>query len=471
MAHGSAARARKKRMLIIVNPYATTVSDRLKNLVVYALQGRYDVEAVSTEAQHHAIEIGREAREGGYDVVVAFGGDGTLNEVANGLAGTEVPVSVLPGGSTNVVCRTLGIPNDVVDATEHLLGLADDFRPRKIDLGLANGRHFVFACGAGLDATAAKRVDSSPRLKARGGRWFYTWAAVSGFYTHYLRDPIRMRLDVDGSAEGVTAIIQNSDPFTYFGSQPLRVCEGAALDNGTLSAAMLGRAAQRDVPIDRGAGAAERPSHHRTWTDKSLRGRHRGPNRVDLTRRRGRHPPLPGPGGRGLHRRSSRARDRHRARRADDRCLSRRRCPTAVASARSSPATRPATSSSRTKARSPSSTTGRCSRATRCSSPATITKRIWDLPDGLLATLFANARLVSSAIRAAMGAQGAFIALNNVVSQSVPHVHVHLVPRNRKDGLSGFFWPRTKYDGEDHARETAEAIRAAVASIATLHPL
>jgi diacylglycerol kinase family enzyme len=236
-------------MLIIVNPYATTVSDRLKNLVVYALQGRYDVEAVSTEAQHHAIEIGREAREGGYDVVVAFGGDGTLNEVANGLAGTEVPVTVLPGGSTNVVCRTLGIPNDVVDATEHLLGLADDFRPRKIDLGTANGRHFVFACGCGLDATAARRVDSHPRMKARGGRWYYTWAAVSGFYGSYLRDPVRMRVEADGhSDEGVTAIAQNSDPFTYFGSQPLRVCENAALDNGTLSIAVLRRAAQRDMP-------------------------------------------------------------------------------------------------------------------------------------------------------------------------------------------------------------------------------
>jgi diacylglycerol kinase family enzyme len=246
---GSPERTPKKRMLIIVNPYATTVSDRLKNLVVYALQGRYEVEAVSTEAQHHAIEIGREAREGGYDIVVAFGGDGTLNEVANGLAGTDVPVSVLPGGSTNVVCRTLGIPNDVVDATEHLLGLADDFRPRKVDLGLAGGRHFVFACGAGLDATAAKRVDSSPRLKARGGRWFYTWAAISGFYRHYLRNPIRMRLEVDGNEhEGVTAIAQNSDPFTYFGSQPLRICEDAELDNGALSVAMLSRAAQRDVP-------------------------------------------------------------------------------------------------------------------------------------------------------------------------------------------------------------------------------
>jgi diacylglycerol kinase family enzyme len=243
------ARPAKKRMLIIVNPYATTVSDRLKNLVVYALQGRYDVEAVLTEAQHHAIEIGREACEGGYDIVVAFGGDGTLNEVANGLAGTDVPVSVLPGGSTNVVARTLGIPNDVVDATEHLLGLADDFHPRRIDLGIANGRRFVFACGAGLDATAARTVDSHPRLKARGGRWYYTWAAVSGFYGSYLRNPVRLRMRVDGTTtEGVTAIAQNSDPFSYFGKQPLRICESAALDNGTLSVAMLRRAAQRDVP-------------------------------------------------------------------------------------------------------------------------------------------------------------------------------------------------------------------------------
>src|SRR4051794_5866674 len=142
----SGRKSAKKRMLIIVNPYATTVSDRLRNLVVYALQGRFEVEAVATEAQNHATQIGREAKDGGYDVVVAFGGDGTLNEVANGLAGTDLPVAILPGGSTNVVCRTLGIPNDVVDATEHLLSLLDDWQPRKIDLGNVDGRRFVFAC-------------------------------------------------------------------------------------------------------------------------------------------------------------------------------------------------------------------------------------------------------------------------------------------------------------------------------------
>jgi diacylglycerol kinase family enzyme len=236
-------------MLIIVNPYATTVSDRLRNLVVYALQGRYEVEAVSTEAQNHATEIGREVRDHGYDVVVAFGGDGTLNEVANGLAGTDVPVSVLPGGSTNVVCRTLGIPNDVVDATEHLLALADDWAPRKIDLGRVDDRHFVFACGVGIDATVVKRVDAHPRLKSRAGPYYYSWAGVSAFYRQYLYNPVRVRVETGGEAvEGVTAIVQNSDPFTYFASRPIRVCEGIAIDDGTLSVAVLKRAAQRDTP-------------------------------------------------------------------------------------------------------------------------------------------------------------------------------------------------------------------------------
>src|SRR4051794_20836515 len=113
-------RSGKKRMLIIVNPYATTVSDRLRNLVVYALQGRYEVEAVATEARNHATEIGREAREGGYDVVVSFGGDGTLNEVANGLAGTDGPGSLAPRGATHGGGRTFGLPTHGGDPTPDL---------------------------------------------------------------------------------------------------------------------------------------------------------------------------------------------------------------------------------------------------------------------------------------------------------------------------------------------------------------
>src|SRR5207248_5515981 len=126
--------APSKRMLVIVNPYATTVSDRLKNLVVYALRGRYQVDAIDTEARDHATELCREAAEEGYDVVVAFGGDGTVNEAANGLAGGNTPLTCLPGGATNVFGKLLGIPGDIVDATEHLLRLADDWAPRRVDL-------------------------------------------------------------------------------------------------------------------------------------------------------------------------------------------------------------------------------------------------------------------------------------------------------------------------------------------------
>jgi histidine triad (HIT) family protein len=87
---------------------------------------------------------------------------------------------------------------------------------------------------------------------------------------------------------------------------------------------------------------------------------------------------------------------------------------------------------------------------------------LWDLPPELVGPLFMNVRMLSAAIRDAMGAQGAFVAANNIVSQSVPHFHVHVVPRNRKDGLRGFFWPRSKYEGDDHMSETAALVREAV---------
>src|SRR5207302_401985 len=101
----------------------------------------------------HATELCREAAQEGYDVVVAFGGDGTVNEAANGLAGSDTPLSCLPGGRTNVYCRMLGIPIDVVDATEHLLRIADDWSPRRVDLGWMNERKFLFSAGVGLDAS------------------------------------------------------------------------------------------------------------------------------------------------------------------------------------------------------------------------------------------------------------------------------------------------------------------------------
>jgi diacylglycerol kinase family enzyme len=233
-------RTPKRRMLVIVNPYASTVSDRLRNLVVYALQSRYAVEAIDTEKRDHATGICREAASEGYDVVVAFGGDGTVNEAANGCVGSNTPLTALPGGSTNVWARTLGIPNDVVDATEHLLRMADDWRPRRIDVGRIGGRHFVFSAGVGLDASIVERVDAHPYRKARYGAWYYTYAGIVIFNRRYLVNPPRVRITADGrTVEGVTVVIQNSDPYTYFRKRPIRVTEPAGLDTGTLSAAVL----------------------------------------------------------------------------------------------------------------------------------------------------------------------------------------------------------------------------------------
>jgi diacylglycerol kinase family enzyme len=240
--------APSRRMLVIVNPYATTVSDRLKNLVVYALRGRYEVHAVDTEARNHATELCREAAREGYDVVVAFGGDGTVNEAANGLVGSDTPLCCLPGGRTNVYCRMLGIPHDVVDATEHLLGLAHNWRPRRVDVGQVNDRYFLFSAGVGLDASVVEQVDAHPRLKARVGEYYYAWTGVRTFNRHYLVRPPRLVTEIGGeSIDGVTTIIQNAEPYTFFGDRPVHMGEGAALDSGDLAGVVLQRASPLDV--------------------------------------------------------------------------------------------------------------------------------------------------------------------------------------------------------------------------------
>ena len=264
LALGRSAPAR--RMLIIVNPYATTVSDRLKNLVVYALRGRYEVDAIDTNARGHATELSREAAREGYDVVVAFGGDGTVNEAANGLVGSDTPLSCLPGGRANVYCRMLGIPTDVVNATEHLLLMADDWEPRRADVGSVNERAFLFSAGVGLDASVVERVDAHPRLKARYGEWYYTATALRTFAQRYLLHPPRLEVQVgEETIAGVTVIVQNATPYTYFGDRPVQMAEGATLHSGDLAGVVLDRARPFDVPtiIVRALSRHLRVSRHR----------------------------------------------------------------------------------------------------------------------------------------------------------------------------------------------------------------
>jgi diacylglycerol kinase family enzyme len=256
----------KRRMLVIVNPYATTMSDRLKHLVVYALQGRYDVRAVDTQRRGHATELCREAAREDYDVVVAFGGDGTVNEAANGLVGSRTPLTCLPGGSNNVFCKMLGIPSDVVDATEHLLLMADDWRPRDADLGVANGRRFTFAAGMGLDASVVERVDAHPHLKTRFGAWYFAGAAVQTFLRRYVVRPPKLEVSAGGRTfRGVSAFFQNGSPYTYFKERPVNLVSGASLDSGDLAGVVLTRANPVDVPTVtfRALSGAARIARHR----------------------------------------------------------------------------------------------------------------------------------------------------------------------------------------------------------------
>jgi diacylglycerol kinase family enzyme len=160
----------------------------------------------------------------------------------------------------------LGIPNDVVDATEHLLLMADRWAPRDVDLGRVNGRWFTFAAGMGLDASVVERVDRHPRLKTRLGAWYFTEAAVATFLARYIVHPPRLELTVgDRSVRGVSAFFQNGEPYTYFKSRPINLVEGARLDSGSLAGVMLKRARPYDVPTItfRALSGAARIAKHR----------------------------------------------------------------------------------------------------------------------------------------------------------------------------------------------------------------
>ena len=241
--------ADRKRMLVIVNPSASMMDERLRNLVVAALHGRYEVEAIDTQARGHATDLCREAAHEGYDVVVSFGGDGTVNEVANGLAGSPTPLTCLPGGATNALGRMLGIPGEIIDATEHLLAMADDWRPRRIDFGSANGHGFTYCSGFGLDASIVKRIDRQPGLKRHRLReYYFVYAAVETVLREYVRDPPRMDVHVGGEVDrAICTIVQNGDAFTYLDDKPLRLAPGAALDSGTLAGLALRGVRPRDI--------------------------------------------------------------------------------------------------------------------------------------------------------------------------------------------------------------------------------
>jgi len=227
-------------MLVVVNPYATSVDRKMRDLVLAALTSRYSVEVADTDAPGHAREMAAAAATDGTEIVATLGGDGTLNEAADALAGSAVPLYPLPGGSQNVFAKLLGLPSEIVDSTARLLDLADQWPLRRVDLGRVNNRIFTFSAGVGLDASVVSKVDANPQRKARLKQWSYVQSGISVFLRSYaLRRP-RIIIEQDrGEMTASTVLVQNGESFTFAGPRPVTLCGDVSLDSGTFSAALV----------------------------------------------------------------------------------------------------------------------------------------------------------------------------------------------------------------------------------------
>jgi diacylglycerol kinase family enzyme len=225
-----------RRLLLIANSSAHTVTPYKREVIAAALSAQFNLEQVETKNTGHATEITRQAVEDGVDVVVALGGDGTVNEVANGLAGSKVPLAVLPGGMANVFARSLGIPADAVEATGLLLERADSL-PRRIPLGRIGDRYFVANCGVGLDAAIVRAVERRQMAKRHGGDFFFVWTGLRVYFFGYGRRKPHLELswgpDLEEHRDRLFLVIfQNLSPYTYLGERAMRLCPEADLDNG-----------------------------------------------------------------------------------------------------------------------------------------------------------------------------------------------------------------------------------------------
>ena len=223
-----------KSVCLISNAYAGSVSNRTKEVIVKALQADFKLEVADTQGREHATELARDAADRGFDAVVAFGGDGTINEAAQGLVATDVALGFIPGGSTNVVARSLGVPRDPVEATAFVASHLRSGTIRTITLGRMNERYFLFCAGVGLDAEVVKRVEADPEAKRRRGEWFFLSNALKAGFTQYRNADPSITAEIDGEVQpkAVLLVCCNGRPFTYFKRMPVDVCPEARLDAG-----------------------------------------------------------------------------------------------------------------------------------------------------------------------------------------------------------------------------------------------
>jgi diacylglycerol kinase family enzyme len=223
------------KILLVVNAFASSVTARNTVIVHQVLSRGNEVEIVETNRRGHATRFSQDAARRGIDVVIGYGGDGTLNEVATGVAGTDSALGVLPGGSTNVFARTLGMPNDPVLAVQQLADGINARSVKAIGLGRVNDRYFCFHTGVGFDAAVVKEVERHGSLKRWAGHPLFMYAGVKTWATSYDRQNPHFALDFgqgDQISDGYFTVVLNTNPYTYLGNRPLDLSPAANLDRG-----------------------------------------------------------------------------------------------------------------------------------------------------------------------------------------------------------------------------------------------
>jgi diacylglycerol kinase family enzyme len=237
------------RALVVVNPVASSTTAKMRDVIVGALGSQLKVDLVETGHRGHAQELGARAAAEGIDLVVAVGGDGTVNEVVNGVLergpGPELPMlAVVPGGSTNVFSRALGRSRDPVEATAEILDSLRAGHTRLISLGSASAagtdgwsasRWFVFAAGLGFDAEVIERVDAERAAGRRSTGALYVREAAKAFLLGHDRRHPAMTLQVPGSPPArnlFLCLVSNVSPWTYLGDRPVNPSPEASFDTG-----------------------------------------------------------------------------------------------------------------------------------------------------------------------------------------------------------------------------------------------
>lgn len=262
------------RALAVTNPNATSMSPRTRDVIVLALGSELKIDVAETAARGHAADLAAQARADGFDLVVAVGGDGTANEVVNGLlrgsSDTDVPrFAVVPGGNANVFARALGLPAEPIEATGVVIERLRAGRTRHISLGLLDAdiisgegsgisaiadagaadtnvrsvrRWFTFCVGLGLDAEVVRAVERHRADGVRATPQLFFRTALKQFFRTDRSHPAltleRQDSDDDDAATHPTAaetalfwaVITNTTPWTYFGDRPLEPTPEASFD-------------------------------------------------------------------------------------------------------------------------------------------------------------------------------------------------------------------------------------------------